>query len=110
MLQTANRILDLTNAVAEAAASDDLPRCDELLAERGVLVQDMAREHAAAGGGEPPAEVRDVLARVRAVDQELERLWRERMDETGRELARVSSRAPKKKHDADASCIINRMA
>lgn len=109
MHPTANRILQLTLAVAQASAEGDLTRCDELLTERGEAVRCLSDLHAAAGGGEPPAEVRETLKRVRQLDAELERSWNEQKDQTGRELSRVAGR-PKQKHGTEAPCILNRQA
>jgi hypothetical protein len=109
MQSTADSILNLTRAVAEAAAEGDYTRCDRLLAERGVALRRLSELHAASGGGEPAPEIRRILAGVKELDEELAKTWSEIRDRAGEELERIAS-LPKQKHGTEAPCILDRQA
>jgi len=109
MKSTAETILKLTMAVADAAGRGDHARCGLLLTERGDALRRLSGLHAAAGGGKPSPDVRDILSRVEKLDAELERTWIDIRDRAGLELDRIASH-PKQKHGTEAPCIIDRQA
>lgn len=102
----ARTILETTERLRDALAAGDVAGAEALLARRGELLREL---DAARPQDRPvPAAVIALVARVQALDLELGEALAQGRAEAGRELARIAGRGPRKKHDAEAPCFLNR--
>ncbi len=99
------RLLALTRALAEAVCRDDLAQAMDLLEERRVMLEDLAKRHA----GDPGARARlaPALAETRRIDAELLSTLTAGLARTGEQLARLGQR---RQSDSRSTMTVDRKA